>query len=158
MYKPRGFYGKREKHTRPYKPIRASTKVSKKMFEKWMVVFAAKRHCLPIWVVTGVVIRFLHDGVLQKKDKSWCLEKVNYDCDQSPLLHTIVVCKSGLWLGVTARQTRGMTWINPVFTPCPKNQSNRRSILKDGAPAIALERTDTTLDISSKEPRSDKGG
>ncbi len=50
-----------------------------------------------IWVVTGVVIRFLHDGVLQKKkDKSWCLEKVNYDCDQSPLLHTIVVCKSGL--------------------------------------------------------------
>ena len=31
----------------------------------WMVAFAAERHILPIWVFTGVVTSFLHDGVLQ---------------------------------------------------------------------------------------------
>ena len=67
------------------------------------------------------------------------------------VIHNSCVSKWALtWRYCNTEQTRGMTWINPVFTPCPKNQSNRRSILKDGVPVFLVRQLYFDLRIYNK--------
>lgn len=66
----------------------------------------------------------------------------------------------GMWAvpGGTAIPGQPVSRAKQASTPCSlsKNQVNTKSKRIACVPGIKLRRTDTTLDLSSKEPRSDK--